>query len=429
MFNTKKMMKALIAGSLMLTAAACSSGNDTPDTQDANKITIWAWDPNFNIDIMNQAKDRYVAKGMDVEIEIVDFAKADLEQKLHTILASGSTSDLPDVVLIEDYNAQKYLQSYPGAFADLSNDIPYSDFAPYKAEVMTLDGKQYGVPFDSGVTGLYYRLDLVEEAGYTEADMMNLTVDKFLEIAKAVKDKTGKYMVSNDTGDLGYIRIMIQGASSWWFDDSGNPNFVDNDALRKTLEFNKQMMDDKTATQHNGWAEFLKGWNSGEVASVTTGVWVTPSVEAEESQSGNWRVAPTPKLDASGVNASNLGGSSWYVLDKGAGRDTAIAFLKDTFTDVEFYDQILIKNGAVATYKNSQTSEAYNQEIEFFGGQAIFADFAKWIQEIPPVNFGMYTYEAEDIAKAKLQDYYNGKISLDDYLSDVESQVKAQINN
>ncbi len=114
------------------------------------KITIWAWDPNFNIAIMQEAANRYMKINPNVEFDILTMAKADVEQKLNTILASGVKTGLPEIVLIEDYNAQKYLQSYPGSFADLTKEFNYKEFANYKVKLMTLNDKVYGVPFDSG---------------------------------------------------------------------------------------------------------------------------------------------------------------------------------------------------------------------------------------------------------------------------------------
>jgi len=119
-------------------------------------------------------------------------AKADVEQKLNTILASGVKTGLPEIVLIEDYNAQKYLQSYPGSFADLTKEFNYKEFANYKVKLMTLNDKVYGVPFDSGVAGFFYRRDYLEQAGFKSADLENITWDRFIEIGKTVKAKTGK---------------------------------------------------------------------------------------------------------------------------------------------------------------------------------------------------------------------------------------------
>ncbi len=200
----KQMIKGLVASAVGL---ACFS-----QTALAKDITVWAWDPNFNVAIMQEAAEKYEASHEDVNIKVVDFAKADIEQKLHTMLASGITSALPDVVLIEDYNAQKYLQSYPGSFAPMTNAVDYSQFAPYKVNVMTIGDDVYGLPFDTGVTGLYYRTDILEKAGFSAKDLENITWDRFIEIGKQVKEKTGVSMLGNNPSDLGLLRIMIQGA-------------------------------------------------------------------------------------------------------------------------------------------------------------------------------------------------------------------------
>ena len=95
---------ALAGASLLAVSAA-----------EAKEITVWCWDPNFNVAIMKEAGARYTKSHPDITFNIVDFAKADVEQKLQTGLSSGTTDALPDIVLIEDYGAQKYLQSFPGA--------------------------------------------------------------------------------------------------------------------------------------------------------------------------------------------------------------------------------------------------------------------------------------------------------------------------
>ena len=51
----------------------------------AKEITIWCWDPNFNVAIMKEAGARYSKTHPDVTFNVVDLAKADVEQKLQTI--------------------------------------------------------------------------------------------------------------------------------------------------------------------------------------------------------------------------------------------------------------------------------------------------------------------------------------------------------
>ena len=160
----KRFAAVALAGASLFVATAAYAG----------EVTIWCWDPNFNVAIMKEAGARYTAKHPGTTFNVVDFAKTDVEQKLQTALSSGTTDALPDIVLIEDYGAQKYLQSFPGAFAAMSGKVDYSGFAPYKVQLMTMEDKVYGMPFDSGVTGLYYRKDYLEQAGFKPEDMHHL---------------------------------------------------------------------------------------------------------------------------------------------------------------------------------------------------------------------------------------------------------------
>jgi lactose/L-arabinose transport system substrate-binding protein len=350
-----------LAGVSMLTATAAFAG----------EVTIWCWDPNFNVAIMKEAAARYTAKHPGTTFNIVDFAKSDVEQKLQTALSSGTTDALPDIVLIEDYGAQKYLQSFPGSFAELSGKIDYSGFAPYKVQLMTVDGKVYGVPFDSGVTGLYYRKDYIEQAGFKPEDMQNLTWDKFIEIGKAVEAKTGKKMMGLDVNDAGLIRILMQSAGGWYFDNDGNLSLEGNKAFKAALETEQKILQSGIFKPAAGWTEWVGSFTSGDVASVTTGVWITGTVKAQADQAGKWGVAPIPAMNVEGAtHASNLGGSSWYVLEASAEKDEATDFLNEIYAkDSDFYQDILVKQGAVGSLLSVRSGAAYSEKDAFFGGQ------------------------------------------------------------
>lgn len=394
----------------------------------AEEITVWAWDPNFNIAIMKDAAEAYKKDHADITFKIVDMAKADLEQKLQTTLASGVTKSLPDIVLIEDYNAPKYLHAFPGAFAGLNDKIDYSTFAKYKVNVMTIDGATYGVPFDSGVTGFYFRRDLLEQAGYSEKDLQNITWEKYIEIGKAVKAKTGKAMMAADPYEPGLIRVMMQSAGSWYFDQEGKLNIKDNATLKAALETHKALMSSGISKQTSGWGEWVGALNSGDVASVTTGVWITGSVKAELSQSGKWGIAPIPSLGIEGAtNASNLGGSSWYVLASSPEKEAAISFLKDVYVEnTDFYQQILQKYGAMGSNLKSRSGEIYSKPDPFFGNTKVWQSFSDWSKAVPSVNYGMYTNEADAAVVSLLPALAEG-MPVEKVMEEIHNQVASQI--
>lgn len=429
----KKVFALFLVSILLLTA--CSSGSNEKaqtepgDSADPNELTIWTWDPNFNVKAMNIAAEAYQADNPDFKINIIENAQEDVVQKLNTSLSSGTTKGLPNIVLIEDFRAQGFLQAYPDAFHELTGSFKTEDFAPYKLEPTSLDGKNYGVPFDSGVTGFYIRTDYLEEAGYTLDDLQNIDWDKYIEIGKAVKEKTGKYMLSLDPNDMGIIRIMVQSAGTWFTAEDGvTPQLADNEALKKSFEVYKKLVEADIARPISDWNQLLEGFNSGEVASVPTGNWITASVKAEASQSGKWAIAPIPRIPGmdSSVNASNLGGSSWYVLDV-PGKEKAADFLLRTFgSNVDFYQDLVTEIGAIGTYIPATQGEAYKAADEYFGGQATISDLSKWMEEIPQINYGLHTYAIEDILVVEMQNYLNGK-DIDQVLEDAQAQAEAQL--
>ena len=395
------------------------------ETANDNEITVWAWDPNFNIAALKLAEEEYDG---DVKLKIVDNAQDDIVQKLNTTLSSGTTKGLPNIVLIEDYRAQSFLQAYPDSFFDISEYFNEEDFAEYKRAPTSVDGKNYGLPFDTGVTGLFVRTDYLEEAGYTVDDLTDIDWNEYIEIGKVVKEKTGKDFLSLDPNDLGIIRFMTQTAGAWYLKEDGKtPDIEGNEALKEAFKVYKRMLDENVAKPHSDWSQFIANFNSGDVATVATGNWITPTVKSEESQAGKWAVVPTPRLPIAGaVNASNLGGSSWYVLDV-PGKEKAAEFLGKTFgSNKEFYEKLITEVGALGTYLPAADSDAYTVEDPFFNGQAVAADFAKWMDEIIGVNFGMHTYAIEDILIVGMQDYLNGK-DIDAVMKDAQQQAESQI--
>ena len=429
----KKRLLLFLGIGLLLFTVACGGSNDkdannTDSGGDANTITAWAWDQVFNVTALETAGEYYDGDE-EFDLKVIENAQDDIIQKLNAGLSSGTTSGLPNIVLIEDYRAQSFLQAYPDAFYPLDDYFDVNDFANYKIETTSYDGKQYGVPFDTGVSGLYVRTDYLDEAGYTVEDLTDITWQEYIEIGKDVKEATGKDMITLDPNDLGQIRMMIQTVGSWYVEEDGStPDIADNEALHEAFEVYKGMMDADIVKLNSDWSQFVGAFNSGDVASIPTGNWITASVNSEESQSGDWAVVPIPRLTMEGsVNATNLGGSSWYVLNVD-GKEKAADLLGNTFgANVELYEELVAEIGAIGTYIPATESDAYKAEDEFFGGQSIVADFSSWVDEIPSVNYGIHTYAIEDILVEGMQQYFNGK-DLTDVLNDAQTQAESQLN-
>ncbi len=430
----KKITAFLLASTLGLGLVSCGSSdtttNDVKDSNGSNKITIWAWDESFNIVAANKAKEIYLKDNPDAEVEVVTMAQDDIVAKLNTSLSSGSYEGLPNIVLIEDYKIQGYLTAYEDEFADLSNIASPDDFAEYKTGVNVIDNKLYGIPFDSGVAATFYRVDLIEEAGYTKEDMENLTWEKYIEIGKAVKEKTGVSMCTLDPSDLGQIRTMLQSAGAWYTGKDGEVTIANNQALKDAITIYKELAESGITKQTADWDQFVGAFNNGEVASVVSGCWIAPSIEKAEDQSGKWAVSAFPKMgnNSVSVNASSIGGAGWYVLENVGDTDTAIDFLNGTFaSNAELMNDLAEEITLVSTLNSAADCENYLSGVDFFGGQEVFKDLAQWTGEVPSVNYGLHTYAIEDIMTEAVQAIVNGA-DIDETLEAYQKQIEAAVS-
>ncbi|WP_234123805.1 ABC transporter substrate-binding protein [Clostridium hydrogenum] len=433
--KAKKIMAVVLSAFMAIGLGACGQDSTSKDSTASNgskSLVVWTWDETFNVPAVKEAMAIYKKKHPDVKIKIVQMAQNDLVQKLNTNLSSNTTSGLPNIVSIEDYRAQNFLTSYSDWFEDMSNKINKSDFMNYKIKPESYEGKLYGVPFDSGVTGLFYRSDLIEQAGYKPSDMQNITWDKFIEIGKAVKAKTGKAMLTLDPSDLGILRVMMQSAGQWYVKDDGKTvNLQDNQALKEGIKIYKQMIDAGIVKLISGWDQFVSAFQKGDVAAVPTGCWISSSITKSADQSGKWAIAPIPRISSipTSVNFSSSGGSGWYVLKKVGNGDLAANFLAETFgSNKELANTLADKIGLVSTLKAAATTSNYQKQFEFYGGQKTLQDFSNWSQHIPSVNYGLYTYNIEDILTEAVQSVVKKGTDVNTALKNAQTQAEAAVS-
>lgn len=421
----KKFIFSILSALIILTA--CGS---TDSVEGDEVLTVWAWDQYFNIPIMEKAGEIYAESHPGFQLEVIDIAQNDVKQKLHISLQSGAFDQLPDIVLLGDEYANTYLEAYPDSFVNLSDKVNYDDFSSYKKDACSLDGEAYCMPFDNGVAGMFYRLDFIEAAGYTEEDMQNLTYDEYYAICKDVYEKTGNRMVDYSiASDSLVLRMELQSAGVPYYELDNPESLLDNEALKVALETYKEPIRQDWAFETVDSVTYNAGLTNGDIGSIVEGVWIAPTIESAEEYSGKWRVAPVPRLDMDGtVNAGKTGGSSWYVLNGKGDEDLAVDFLNATFGgDVSFYEWMLNEYGALGTYIPAFDSEAYNQEVDYFGGQQIYKDFAQWSNEVINVDFGPDATTLEQILGGESLAYINDEIDVDELLQTVLTQFEAQI--
>ena len=393
----KKVLACLLAGTMVMSMASVMTAGAASDED--NKLTVWTWDPNFNIYAINKAAEIYAKDHEGFTVEVTEIQSDDIESKITSAVQAGDLSTLPDIFLMQDNSFQKYVTFYPDVFTPLTDSgIDFSQFSAAKVAYSTLDDTNYGVPFDNGAVINCLRTDLLEQAGYTVDDFTDITWSDYMEKAKVVLEKTGLPMLTAQAGSPDIIMEMLQSCGASLFNEDGTGNIAENDVLKKCVEIYAQMVADGTLVEVTDWDQYISSLNSSTVASTFNGCWIMASIQAAEDQAGKWAITNMPKLDdvENATNYSNNGGSSWAISSNTSHKDLAVDFLNATFAgSTELYDDVISK-GALATWAPAGESDAYNVPVDSYGGDTVYAKIVDFATKTPSNTTGAFYYDARD---------------------------------
>ena len=157
--------------------------------------------PKFD-DYFNQLIADFETENPDITVKWVDVPWGDMETK---ILAAVSAGNAPDVVNLNPNFASQLASK--GAWLTLDDKLSPEDQAMYLPkiwEATQLNGESFGFPWYLTARITLYNTDIFKAAGITEPPA---TFEELAEVAKTVKEKTGKYaffitFVPEDAADV-----------------------------------------------------------------------------------------------------------------------------------------------------------------------------------------------------------------------------------
>ena len=437
-------MKKKVLGMFLVATMAASvlagCGGKAEDKSEAKKddtaaaqeetLTVWCWDPNFNVYAMEQAEKMYQKDHPDFKLDIQEKVYSDIETALITAAEADDYSTLPDIFLMQDYSFHKNVANYPGIFTELTDSgVDFSQFSAGKLADSTVDGKNYGLPFDNGATIMAIRKDMVEAAGLTVDDFKDTTWSDFIEKAKKVVEKNNVPMLTSSGGSEIVIEMLQSAGASPMVD--GKVDLVGNEALKKSIETYKQLIDEKVMVDYTDWDQYIASMNKGTAAGVIQGCWIMSSIQAAEEQSGNWAIVDMPKLDGieGATNYANCGGASWAVSSNCKNTDLAFDFLKSTFGEsVELYDDLLPNAGAIASYLPAAESEVYNEASDFYGGQTVYKDIVDFAGKVPGIDYGAYYSDIRSALTDAITNVVQNGADIDSEIKNAQNTVEFNIN-
>ena len=411
----KKLLTVVLALCLVL---ACTAAL-------ADKLTVTAWDANFNGSALQAAADDYKANvdpDFELEINIVS-GSSDVENDMTLAGSSGDISNLSDIVLFQDHFIQRYVADYPSLWVPMDDaGINWDDFGAEKLSYSTVDGVHYGVPVDNGTAIMAYRVDILEQCGYTIDDMKGITWDKFLEIGKEVYAKTGKALLSMDGSgnDLPYMMLQAEGESQF---KDGKAFIAGNEKLARIVSLIAEMAKEKVLILANDWTGYTNETiQQDQVAGVLNGNWIIPTMDKVTDNAGKWQITTLPTLDGGEGYAAN-GGSSLYITANCKNVDLAKKFLAYTFGgSTETYDNALRKGGVITCCISAGKSAVYSEGVEFFNGQPVYSDIVAMGANVPIIEQNDFHYTVRGYIGNAIQNILGGA-SVEDALNEAQELI------
>ncbi len=262
-----------------------SSGSGSEGDSDKERLVFWSGATKGNKDQVHEEEliKEYAEKN-DIE---VDYQLFNWEQLKDKIVTSVAADDAPSITwgLGEWYGEFSNM----GALADLSSYWDeYADkdkFYPNVMEALSTDGKLQALPNYIAPRALVYHSNLLKEAGY---DAPPKTWDELLDMAKTIKEKTGKVAFGiAGTGDRApqeLASFLFQNGLSI-ADSKGEGKYKntwqDNDEnLKKATEvfqFYKDLLDNEVIDPNSavgGWEELDTNFSLGKYVMANNGSWM-----------------------------------------------------------------------------------------------------------------------------------------------------------
>ncbi|MEX0853217.1 MAG: extracellular solute-binding protein [Bauldia sp.] len=373
------------------------------------EITVWSW--NIAAEALDMLVPDFNKKYPDVKVNVLNMGNGDVYTKTLAGCAAGGT-DLPDVVTIENSEAEIQWARFPDCFVNLKEfgvEKYVDKFPAFKwTELMAGDGI-FSLPWDSGPTMIFYRRDLYEKAGVDPAAIN--TWDDFINAGKKILAATNGEvkMVTIDMNEDGWFRALANQESCSYFTNDGEAVAINQPGCVVALEMIKKMID-AGIVANGDWGGQIQNIKTNSVASAYFGGWYEGTIRSNApEQSGKWGMYPPPAVEPGGVRAANWGGSSLAITSSSKNKEAAWAYIEYALATDEGQISMLRNRGLVPSLLSAVSTDYAKSPMEYWGGQPVWTDMLATQGNIPPYRGTQYFDEVRGtIVNKTISDFMNG---------------------
>jgi multiple sugar transport system substrate-binding protein len=370
--RTATAIAALTSACLVLTACGRDDGGGAEEQSEAidegqatGTIDVWAMGTEG--EMLQDFSAAFEEANPDATVKVTAVPWESAHNKIAGAIAAGDT---PDVSLIGT--------TWMGEFAEAGGLMPTpeglveeSDFFPGAWESTEVGGTSYGVPWYVETRVLFYRTDLAEKAGWTEAPQ---TWEDLTQFATDLQEKGGaEYGISLQPGKTGSWQTVMPFAWSngaTLTDEAGEEYTIDSPETAEALEYYASFFEEGLSQDRVlDPGESESGFADGTYGSFISGPWHTTLVEDMGVSPDQYAVAPLPGKD-SAPGTSFVGGGDLAVFNDSDNADNAwkyVQWLAEPETQQAFYETVGDLPAVQSAWDTGKLAE--DPKLQVFGEQ------------------------------------------------------------
>lgn len=421
----KKLLTGLALSGLIISTAACSTGgsNTASEAKEGDftgRGPITYVQGKDNAGKLQGLLDKWNDKHPNEKVKLIELSSSADEQRQAMINNAQTKSDAfcvqsVDLVWLGEFAAHRMLMPLP------ADQFPKDKFFGPVWQTGMYRDKMYAVPYSSDGAMLYYRSDLLKEAGITNPPK---TWDEMKTQCEAVRKLPGHENIGCYGGQLfkyegGTCNISeaISGSGGAFFDENGKANVNTPEAekgLNYLVEGFKSGFIPKEALTYKE-EEGRAAFEAGRILFYRN--WPYQYVLNEKAIPGKFGVAPLPAM-GDHAGASALGGHNAGISPYCKNKATALDFIK--WFSSEEAQSYLLKEESLAPVYDSLYNDP--ESIKQYPYLPTLAESIKNAVPRPQVaKYGDVTAAIQDAIYPALQGEKTSKEALEDLQKRLES--------
>lgn len=317
-----------------LALAACGGGGESSDgtvtLQMVESITSSA-----RTELLRGMLDEFEAANSGIKVELISPPTEQADQKLQQMLQAGSGIDVLEVrdLTIGPFTNNGWLYDMSAETKSWDGFEELTDQA--KAFANSVDGKTYAIPYGFYGLSLYYRPDLLKEAGFSDAPA---TWEELVEQASTIQDPgKGRYGYAF-RGSSNAIGQTLAALEAYNADDldlenayklASGESIFSSPASQEALDLYIQLYREGSPESSVAWGypEVVEAFTNGSTAFLLQDPEVIAAVEQSSLTEDQWAVAPL--MTGPGGKATwPMATAGWGVAESSKNKEAAVKLVQ-----------------------------------------------------------------------------------------------------